>query len=183
MKFLKITGLFILGIVVLVLIAALLVNKKYAVEREITIKQPVSKVFNYVKLLKNQDNFSVWNQMDPTMKKTFTGIDGTVGAVAGWESENKEVGKGEQEIVSVNSNKKINFEMRFYEPQEATGHAYFITDSLGDSLTLVKWGFYGKMSYPMNLMLVFMDMDTMLGPQLKTSLQNLKVILEKPEKR
>jgi hypothetical protein len=39
--------------------------------------------------------------------------------------------------------------------------------------------FDGKMNYPMNLMLVFMDMDKMLGDQLNQGLVNLKTILER----
>jgi hypothetical protein len=35
------------------------------------------------------------------------------------------------------------------------------------------------MAYPMNLMLVFMDMDAMLGKDLQTGLNNLKAVLEK----
>jgi hypothetical protein len=43
----------------------------------------------------------------------------------------------------------------------------------------VLWGFKGKMPYPMNLMLLCMNMDKMLGKDLGTGLQNLKSTLEK----
>jgi hypothetical protein len=43
----------------------------------------------------------------------------------------------------------------------------------------VKWGFFGRMNYPMNLMLAFMNMDAMLGKDLASGLNNLKTILEK----
>ena len=48
-----------------------------------------------------------------------------------------------------------------------------------DNQTKVKWGFNGKMNYPMNLMLVLMNMDAMIGKDLATGLQNLKAVLEK----
>jgi hypothetical protein len=35
------------------------------------------------------------------------------------------------------------------------------------------------MAYPMNLMLLFMDMETMLGDQLQQGLNNLKGAMEK----
>ena len=44
--------------------------------------------------------------------------------------------------------------------------------------TVVKWGFNGKMAYPMNLMLLFMNMEKMLGSDLEEGLANLKVVLE-----
>jgi hypothetical protein len=43
----------------------------------------------------------------------------------------------------------------------------------------VNWGFNGKMPYPMNLMLAFMNMDEMLGKDLQDGLNNLKIIFEK----
>lgn len=52
------------------------------------------------------------------------------------------------------------------------------TEAIGNQATLVKWGFYGEMKYPMNLMLLFMDMDEMLGPDLEQGLNSLKGILE-----
>jgi hypothetical protein len=53
------------------------------------------------------------------------------------------------------------------------------TESLSANQTLVKWGFTGKMNYPMNLMFLFMDFEKMIGDDLQTGLGNLKVILEK----
>jgi len=35
------------------------------------------------------------------------------------------------------------------------------------------------MKYPMNSMLLFMNMDNLLGKDMETSLQNLKTLLEK----
>ena len=39
--------------------------------------------------------------------------------------------------------------------------------------------FDGKMNYPMNLMLLFMNMDKMIGKDFESGLKNLKTILEK----
>ncbi|MDJ0761677.1 MAG: SRPBCC family protein [Myxococcota bacterium] len=179
MKWLKRILVVILAVVVLVLIAGLIVPQEYAVAREITIDKPQAVVFNYVKYLKNQDNFSVWAKMDPNMKKTFKGQDGQVGFVSAWDSQHQEVGKGEQEIKKITENQRVDFELRFLEPFEATDQAYMATDSLGANQTKVTWGFNGAMPYPMNLMLLAMDMDTMLGDQLAQGLENLKGLLER----
>ncbi len=101
MKILK-TILIAVGILIAVpLIVSLFVKKDYEVEREITIDKPKEDVFDYVKFLKNQDNYSKWATMDPDMKKTYRGTDGTVGFISAWESNNKDVGKGEQEIKKI----------------------------------------------------------------------------------
>lgn len=179
MKILKYIGLGIVGIIALILIIAAFTKKEYAVEREITINKPKMEVFEYVKLLKNQDNFSVWAMMDPNMKKEFRGTDGTVGAVSAWDSEVDNVGKGEQEIKKITEGERIDTELRFMKPFEATDNAYFAFASVDSTQTNVKWGFNGKMNYPMNFLLLCMDMDGMLGKDLAKGLENLKAVMEK----
>lgn len=181
MKILKAILFTLAGLVALALISALFINKSYVVERETTINVPNGEVFQYIKYLKNQDNYSVWATMDPNMKKEFRGTDGTVGFVSAWESDNKEVGKGEQEIVGITENQRIDCMLRFEEPFESSDLSYLTTKSLEDGSTQVVWGFNGKMNYPMNLMLVIMDMDKMLGDDLEKGLANLKQVLENKE--
>jgi hypothetical protein len=168
----------LLAIIAFLLLIALFLPKKYAVEREIIIDSPKDSVFTYVKHLKNQDDFSVWAKIDPAMKKKFTGTDGTVGAISAWESQDKNVGIGEQEITKITEGERIDFELRFKVPFESTDNAFMITKSLSSNQTKVIWGFNGAMPYPMNLMLPIMDMDEMLGKDLETGLKNLKFNLE-----
>ncbi|WP_316811936.1 SRPBCC family protein [Pedobacter heparinus] len=179
MKILKKVLLVIVGIVILALVVALFLKKDYAVEREVTINKPEPEVFEFIKHIKNQDRYSVWNNIDPAMKKTYKGTDGTVGFVAGWESTNKDVGKGEQEITSIKEGDRIDMKIRFKEPFETEDDAYMATESAGESQTRVKWGFKGKMAWPMNLTLLCMDMEGMLGKHLQDGLDKLKTTLEK----
>jgi hypothetical protein len=160
-------------------IVALFVKKAYSVEREITINKPYHQVFDYVKLLRNQDNFSKWATMDPKMKKEYRGTDGIVGFVSAWDSSNKNVGKGEQEIKKITDNKRIDFVIRFIKPFAGIANAYMTVEPMSKNETIVNWGFDSKMKYPMNLLLLFMKMDKMIGNDLATGLLNLKNILEK----
>jgi hypothetical protein len=178
-KFLRYFAIVIAGIVALVLIVALFVKKEYSVERNIAINLPKQVVFDYVKYLKNQNNFSVWAKIDPNMNQNFRGTDGTVGFVSAWDSPVKEAGKGEQEITSITDGQRIDYVIRFFEPMKSTDNAFISFKAENDSVTTVVWGFYGKIKYPMNLMLLFMDMDAMLGKDLSGGLDNLKTLLEK----
>lgn len=178
MKILKNILLVIVGIVVLILVVAIFVPREYAVERAMTIDLPATEVFDYVVLLKNQDNYSVWAQKDPNMKKSYSGEDGTVGFVSAWDSNDEEVGRGEQEIIKIDQNFRIDYELRFYEPFEATDNAYMITEVVSSSQTKVKWGFNGKIPYPMNLMLLYINMEEELGTALSDGLNNLQAVLE-----
>lgn len=179
MKALKIIGLVLVGIIGLLLLTALFVNGDYAVEREVTINKPKQEIFDYVKYLKNQSNFSVWAKIDPGMKTEFRGEDGTVGFVSAWDSKNPDAGKGEQKIVKIDEGNRIDYELHFIEPFESTDFAYMTFEPATENSTTVKWGFNGKMKYPMNLMMLTMDMEKMLAPDLQNGLNNLKVLLEK----
>ena len=179
MKILKKILIVIAIIIAIPLIIALFVEKDYAVELEITINKSKQEVFDYVKFLKNQDNFSKWSTMDPKMKKTYQGTDGTVGFVSAWESNDENVGVGEQEIKKIAEGERIDFELRFIKPFEATEPAFMSTESVTENQTKVKWGFSGHMNYPMNIMMLFMDFEKMIGDDLQTGLSNLKTVLEK----
>lgn len=178
MKILKRILIVILILIAIPLIVALFVKKDYAVEKEITINKPKQVVFDYVKFLKNQDKYSVWAMKDPAMKKDYKGTDGTVGFISSWESQNKEVGTGEQEIINIREGERIDLKLRFKVPFEAQDDAYMITESAGENQTKVKWGFKGAFSYPMNLMNLVMDMDKAVGKDLSEGLSNLKKNLE-----
>ncbi|MGC4232253.1 MAG: SRPBCC family protein [Niabella sp.] len=176
MKILKRILFVIAGIIVLLLITALFVKKEFAITKEIVINKPVAEVFNYVKYIKNQDNYSVWNQADPNMKKSYSGTDGTPGFVYAWEG-NKDVGKGEQEIKGIEENKRVDIELRFKEPMEVNNQSAIITTPVDAGKTKVEWGFYGSSPYPFNLM--NLCMDAMVGGDLQKNLDNLKAVMEK----
>lgn len=177
MKILK-KVLIALGILIAIpLVFALFISKDYALEREITINKPKQVVFDYVKYLKNQNNYSTWNTMDPNMKQTYRGTDGTVGFVAAWES--KKMGDGEQEIKKITEGERVDTELRFKGMFASVSPAYMSTEAVSDSVTKVKWAMNGHMAYPMNFMQAFMSMEDMIGTEYEKSLLTLKGILEK----
>ncbi|MDB5012077.1 MAG: hypothetical protein JWQ25_279 [Daejeonella sp.] len=171
--------LVIVSIIILLLVIALFTKKEYALEREITINKPKREVFEYIKLLKNQANYSKWVMMDPQMKKEYNGTDGTVGFRYAWDSNNKDVGKGEQTIKNITDGEKVDYSIHFIRPFEGQAAAYMTTTALSPNETKVKWGFSSKMAWPMNIMLLFMNFENMLGKDLETGLKNLKNVLEK----
>ena len=177
MKIVKKILLVIAVLIAILLVVALFVSKEYSVEREVTINKPKEGVFNYMKNLKNQDKYNKWVMMDPNVKRDYRGIDGTVGFVATWDSDNSDVGKGEQEIKNITEGQRMDMEVRFEKPFKNTANVYMSTDAVADNQTKVKWGMAGKNSYPFNLMNIFIP--SMLGKDMQTNLNNLKGVLEK----
>lgn len=171
----------LIGIVLLiaaVLIIALFAPKDFAAEKEVVINKPRQDVFNYVKYLKNQDNYSTWAKMDPNMKKELRGTDATEGFVSAWEG-NDDVGKGEQKIVKITDGQRIDYELHFIKPFDAISPAYMVTEEVSPTQTKVKWGMSGKMVYPFNIMGLFMNMSEAVGKDFRTGLDNLKTLMEK----
>ncbi|WP_448702471.1 SRPBCC family protein [Mucilaginibacter sp. AW1-3] len=169
----------ILAIIAIPFIIAIFKPEEYTIEREIVIDKPKSEVFNYVKLLKNQDYYSKWVMTDPGMKKTFTGTDGTVGFIYAWDSENKQAGKGEQEIIKLSGEDRADMEVRFERPFKGLAHPSVVTEALSTTQTKVHWIFKGTCTYMMRVMHIVLNLKKVLGKDMQTSLTTLKGILEK----
>jgi hypothetical protein len=167
----------IVAIIGLILLVALFVSKEYKIERGVLINKPKSEIFNYVKLQKNQDNYSKWVMADPNAKKEYKGTDGTVGFAYAWDSENKNVGKGEQQIKKIIDGEKIELEIHFIRPFEGVAHTHMTTQTQTGNQTLVTWGMQGKSKYPLNIMNLFIP--GVLEKDLDISLNNLKLLHEK----
>lgn len=168
--------LVVAGIIALLLIIALFMRKEHYVKREIIINAPLQKVFDYVKLLKNQDKFNKHAAADADRKKEYKGTDGTVGFIYAW-SGNKKAGEGEKEIKHIIEGKRIEAEIRFVKPMAATACIIMETESLSNDQTRVSWSNAGTLKYPINIMIPMME--KMLPKEMDSSLSTLKNILEK----
>ncbi|RIA10088.1 polyketide cyclase/dehydrase/lipid transport protein [Flavobacteriaceae bacterium MAR_2010_72] len=167
----------ILGLAILVAIPAYVAPKSYDVSRSIEINRPLEDVFDYLKYIKNQNDWSPWKQKDPNMKQEFLGTDGEVGFISKWEG-NKNVGTGEQEITQIIPNKRIDTELRFLKPWKSASNGYLITSDLGNNSTKVEWGFSGNNPVPFNIFMLFFNFEKAVGKDFEEGLTSLKEVLE-----
>jgi polyketide cyclase/dehydrase/lipid transport protein len=151
--------------------------KEMMIEKNVSINKNISEVFNFLRQTKNQDQFSVWNMKDPNMKKNYSGTDGTKGFVYSWESKDKNVGAGSQEITNISEGSRIDYELRFIRPMQNTAVSSFILNKTSENNTIITWTFRCPTKFPMSLFTPIFK--NMLGKQLNTGLQNLKELLEK----
>ena len=168
--------LVVAGIIALLLIIALFIKKEHYVKREIIINAPRQTVFDYVRLLKNQDKFNKHAMEGPDRKREYKGTDGTVGFIYSW-SGNKKAGVGEKEIKNIVEGKKMEAEIRFVKPMAVTAWIIMETESLSDDQTKLSWTNAGTLKYPINIMVPMME--KMLPKDMDQSLSTLKNILEK----
>lgn len=164
------------GIIVLLLLLGLFMKKKHYVKREIIIRAPRQKVFDYIKLLKNQDEFNKNAMAAPDRKREFKGTDGTVGYIYSW-SGNKNAGVGEKEIKNIVEGHSIETEIRFIKPMVTSATIVMETVSLSDDQTKVSWSNAGTLNYPVNILIPLMEKH--VAKDMDSSLLLLKNILEK----
>ncbi|MES2773123.1 MAG: SRPBCC family protein [Bacteroidota bacterium] len=165
------------SIIALLLLVAFFTKRECIVEKSVVINKPKQEVFDYMKLIRNQEYYSVWVMKDPNIKLTYTGIDGAVGFIAAWESNDKNVGVGAQEIVGITNGESIKMELRFKKPFEATNYATNTITAVGSGQTKVTTIFTGKSKFPMNIMNLFMD--KLIGRDMQKNLENMKANIEK----
>ena len=168
--------LVVAGIIALLLLIALFMKREHYVKREIIINAPRQKVFDYLKLLKNQDEFNKHAMVAPDRKREFKGTDGTVGYIYAWSGD-KNAGVGEKEIKNIIEGKRIETEIRFVKPMAVTASIIMETESLPNNQTKVIWSNAGTLKYPINIMIPMMERH--VAKDMDSSLLTLKNILEK----
>ncbi|WP_462251580.1 SRPBCC family protein [Ferruginibacter sp.] len=167
----------LLSIIILFLLLALIIKKDFKLDKQIIINKSKTEVFNYLKMIRNQEKYSVWVMKDPNINIVYTGADGTVGFTSSWKSDDKNVGIGAQEIIKLNENESMEVEIRFKKPFEATNYARTTLNAVTNNQTNVSTTFMGKQKFPMNVMNLFMD--KLVGKDMQQNLVNMKVNIEK----
>lgn len=167
--------LVIASVIVLLLAIAVFMRREHYVKREIIINAPKQSVFDYVRLLKNQDTFNKGAMTDANRKKEFKGTDGTAGYIYAWSGD-KGAGEGEKEIVNIIEGERIEMEIRFVKPMTTSAHIIMETTSLSDAQTKVSWSNAGTLQYPVNIMIPMIEKH--VAKDMDASLLTLKNILE-----
>ena len=168
--------LVLLGIIALLLVMAVFMRNKHYINRQVTVNAPLPKVFDFLRLLKNQDKFNKYAKADPSRKEEFKGTDGTVGFIYSW-SGNKNVGEGAKEIISITEGKRIETEIRFIKPMKVSASIIFETEALSENQTRVSFINTGILKYPFNVMIPVFEKN--FAKDMDESLATLKNILEK----
>jgi effector-binding domain-containing protein len=176
MKILKRIAL-VLGVLVGIwLILALFAPSNVRVERTTMINAPSAIVFDQVNTLQHWKAWSYWDNIDKTtMKDSFAGPASGVGAVHYWDSPNDSVGKGSLTITKSEPNAFVETALNFDGMGTSMG-GWRMKDTAG----LVMVTTYMDMEPPflMRPMMLFMNMDKMLGPDFEKSLAGLKFASE-----
>jgi len=177
MKVLNIVGLAIVVFIIVFLILGIVVPGDYIVEREITIEAPPEFIFQHVKYWKNWQEWSPWAERDSTMQVTVEGEDGKPNSVYRWEGNSDITGSGEMIAMGIKENEEFTYQLYFKVPWESQSNGYTRLLPTIDGTTVV-WGFTGIDPFPWNVVMLFMNIDSMVGPDFERGLERLKAICE-----
>ena len=169
-------------IAVVVVIAGLLAfaamqPDSFRVERTAILKAPPDKVYALINDFHRWGEWSPWEKLDPTMKRTFSGPVAGPGAVYEWSGSDK-VGAGRMEITQTTPASRVAIKLDFIKPFEGHNLTEFVLEPQGDS-TQVRWTMAGPAPFISKLMGVFVSMDKMIGKDFEAGLANMQAASEK----
>ena len=174
MKILKKVGIALAALIGLILIAGIFVDKEVDTSQSIVIDAPAAAVFNTVNDFSTWESWSPWKEMDSTLQislgEEFVGKGGSYS----WTAE--VVGNGDMSIVSSIANESLKTKVNFGGEGSADGSWTFEEVEGGTKAT---WGIHAPFPYPMNVMLLFMDMKGDINKSFSRGLELLKDVVEK----
>ncbi len=166
----------LLSLVVAIAVMMLLAPKGAKVERSIVAKLSPEEAYQSLRSLKNFDQWSPWADRDPNQERGYRGTDGDIGSLAWWRG-NKDVGQGEQELLKLEPFTYIETELRFLKPFKAINKSYWRI-SIDPEGSKVVWGFEAKFQMPMNIMFLFVSMESSIGKDFEHGLMRWKTFVE-----
>jgi hypothetical protein len=151
------------------------------VERTATIDAAPDRIFPLVNDFHTWISWSSYEQVDPAMKRTYSGAANGKGAVYEWAGNNM-IGEGRMEITDASHPSRVTIKLDFIKPLEGHNIAQFtlVPSPTKAGSTTVTWTMDGPTPYAGKLIGMFVNMDTMIGREFETGLANLKAIAERP---
>jgi effector-binding domain-containing protein len=177
-KVLRFIVILLLILIVGVVVLGLIAPKDVTVERSLTINAPTDAVFTQMGNFRNWEHWSPWYRADPTSKIVYSGEDGKAGSSYHWTGDPKKTGEGEMTATEINGT-SMKYALHFLKPWEQKADGFIKAEDAGNGTTKASWGFSAHYPFPWNAMLVFMDMDKMLGKDFEAGLKNIKDYVEK----
>lgn len=148
----------------------------FRIERSITINAPADRIFPLINDMHSWHGWSPYENLDPNMKRTFSGPASGKGAVYEW-SGNDQVGQGRMEVIDVKPPSTVTIKLSFIKPFQAENTAEFKLVPEGDS-TKVTWAMFGPNDYMCKVMQTVFNMDAMCGKDFEKGLSSMKKAIE-----
>lgn len=170
-------GLVAFTIVIIAFLAFVATREgKFHYVRSGVIQATPAEIFPYISDFRLGEKWSPFHQADPTMRVSFTGDMGQVGALMEFEG-NKDTGAGKLELLEVVPNQYVKIKLTMLKPFYAENIVeYSLTPEAGG--TRFSWAMSGDGGFVGKLINLFIDCEKMIGDQFNTGIENLKNYVE-----
>lgn len=177
MKVLKIAGIVLAAIVAIAVVIGLVAPKNYDLKREAVIHAPADVIFKNVSHYSEFPKWSPWQELDPNIKTSIEGTDGTLGAKYSWTG-NDEAGAGSMTITKLEEGKSVEQALEFLKPFKSSATTYiYIEETEGGQK--VTWGMKGESAFVARIFMTLMGgMDKAVGSDYEKGLAKLKTLCE-----
>jgi len=170
---LKLIGGLAVLLLLLVLIAFFL-PRRYRVERSTVIHAPSDAVFAQFGDLRAWKNWGAWQERDPGMKLTYSEKTVGIGAWSAWESKSE--GNGKMTITAFEPGKSTAYVLEFPEMNMASQGS--MTLQPADGGVKVVWADAGDLGLNPMHRWFGLFLDKMIGPDFERGLAKMKALAE-----
>ena len=147
----------------------------FTISRSTTIAAPPDEVRAHVEDFREWRHWSPWEDLDPNLRRTYTGPEKGVGATYAWEGSRK-AGAGSMEITAATP-ESLMIELRFLKPWRAT-HQVVLTFAPEGTGTHATWTMTGTHAGLAKLFARFINVEKLIGPDFDKGLAKLKQLAE-----
>lgn len=145
-------------------------------ERSIAIDASPEQILPHLVDFHKWSDWSPWENLDPNMKREYSGAQSGPGAKYFWSGTGK-AGEGTMEVLEA-SPAGVQIDLRFVKPFKSDCVTWFRTVPQGKA-TSVTWTMDGPNLFMGKLMGIFINMDKMIGKDFENGLAGLKAETEK----
>ncbi|GCE36562.1 MULTISPECIES: SRPBCC family protein [Rhodococcus] len=151
-------------------------SAEFLVERSTVIDASPDVVQPLLDDFRKWQAWSPWEDVDPDLKRTYSGPDSGVGASYAWEG-NRKAGSGQMVITESVPGSKVVLDLNFLKPFKAENVTTFLLEPNGAGTT-VRWQMTGKNNLFFRIVGVVFPMDKMVGKDFEKGLAQLKAAAE-----
>ncbi|MDR6972161.1 SRPBCC family protein [Leifsonia shinshuensis] len=148
-------------------------TENVVVERMERIAATPEQLLPHISRLPEWTQWSPWEDLDPDLKRQYSGEPGAVGSSYEW-SGNRKAGSGSMRITAVDPD-GVGIHLDFTRPFKSSNELRFVLQPEGDA-TRVIW----RMETPRKLYTRFVDLDKLVGGDFEKGLRKLKQVAETP---
>jgi Polyketide cyclase / dehydrase and lipid transport len=149
---------------------------EFEVARSTRIAAPAQRVHGLIDDFHQWRSWSPWEDVDPDLRREYSGPESGVGARYAWEG-NRKAGKGNMEIVD-STPERIELRLTFEKPWKATNAVVFTLAPAGDGATDVTWRMTGTQRGVAALFGKFVSMDRLIGKDFEKGLARMRSTAE-----